>query len=386
MVQYSWNQIISGFENPHLLQTSQWAEVKSHSGWKPHFLVWQTTNQGLVLIVSETGQFSVVNTAAAALILERQVLPGFSVMYSPKGPLLADWTNSSHREQIFLDLELYTKEANAIQLKIDPDLELGRGVQGEEGSIEYPIGLEILEELGQRGWLFSQDQIQFRNSVLVDVMEEEDQILARMKSKTRYNIRLSDRKGITIRQGDEKDLADLYHMYANTSVRGDFTIRSEDYYQVLWRTFMGEKSVSKKDPIAQPLIAEFEGQPVAGAVIFRFGDRAWYLHGMSLPEHSEKMAPHLIQWEAMRWAKSQGCKVYDMWGAPDVFDESDSMWGVYRFKRGYGGEVVRTMGAWDYPAKPFIYRLYTNWVPRLLEVMRWFGNRRTRRISTEDPN
>jgi hypothetical protein len=135
-------------------------------------LVWQTTNQGLVLIVSETGQFSDVNTAAAALILERQVLPGFSVMYSPKGPLLADWTNSSHREQIFLDLELYTKESNAIQLKIDPDLELGRGIKGEEGSIEYPIGLEILEELGQRGWLFSQDQIQFRNSVLVDVMEE----------------------------------------------------------------------------------------------------------------------------------------------------------------------------------------------------------------------
>jgi len=307
-------------------------------------------------------------------------------MYSPKGTLLADWTNRSHRKQIFLDMEFYTKKANAIQLKIDPDLEIGRGVPGEEGSIEDSIGLEILEELGQRGWLLSQDQIQFRNSVLVDVLEDDDQILARMKSKTRYNIRLSDRKGITIRQGDEKDLADLYHMYVNTSVRGDFTIRSEDYYQTLWRTFLGESSISKKDPIAQPLIAEFEGQPVAGAVIFRFGDRAWYLHGMSLPEHSKKMAPHLIQWEAIRWAKSQGCKVYDMWGAPDVFDESDSMWGVYRFKRGYGGEVVRTMGAWDYPAKPFIYRLYTNWVPRLLDVMRWFGNRRTRRISTEDPN
>ncbi|HDD62427.1 MAG TPA: peptidoglycan bridge formation glycyltransferase FemA/FemB family protein, partial [Chloroflexi bacterium] len=136
----------------------------------------------------------------------------------------------------------------------------------------------------------------------------------------------------------------------------------------------------------QPLIAEYEGLPVAGAVIFRFADRAWYLHGMSLPEHSEKMAPHLIQWEAMRWAKSQGCTVYDMWGAPDVFDESDSMWGVYRFKRGYGGELVRTMGAWDYPAKPFFYHLYTRWVPRVLNVMRWFGNRRTRKISTEDPN
>ena len=173
-------------------------------------------------------------------------------------------------------------------------------------------------------------------------------------------------------------------MYANTSVRGDFTIRNEDYYLTLWRAFLGEHS--ENDPYAQPLIAEFEGQPVAGAVIFCLGDRSWDLHGMSLPQHSEKMAPHLIQWEAMRWAKSQGCQIYDMWGAPDVFDEGDSMWGVYRFKRGYGGEVIRTIGAWDYPAKPLIYGLYTRWVPRILSVMRWFGNRSTRKISTEDQN
>lgn len=386
MAPSSWNQIISGFEPPHLLQTSQWAEVKSHSGWMPHFLVWNAAGPGLELIVSRTGQFTELNPVAAALILERQVMPGFSVMYAPKGPLLTDWNNKSHRVQILLDLEIYAKKANAIQLKIDPDLELGRGVPGEEGSIEDPIGSEFLEELGQRSWLFSPDQIQFRNTVLVDLLEDEEQILARMKSKTRYNIRLSSRKGITIRQGDEKDLADLYQMYANTSVRGDFTIRSEDYYQTLWRTFLSEEAKSENDPIAQPLIAEYEDQPVAGAVIFKFGDRAYYLHGMSLPEHSEKMAPHLIQWEAMRWAKSRGCNVYDMWGAPEVFDDSDSMWGVYRFKRGYGGEVVRTMGAWDYPAKPFFYRLFTSWVPRLLNIMRWFGNRQTRIISTEDPN
>ncbi len=386
MAQYSWNQIISGFENPHLLQTSQWAEVKRHSGWMAHYLTWISDGDGLDLIASKSGEFEVLKPAAAALVLERKVLPGLSVMYTPKGPLLEDWANRSYREQILMDLEVFAKKANAIQLKIDPDLELGRGVPGEEGSFEDPMGIDFLEELGHRGWLFSTDQIQFRNTVLVDLLEDEDQILARMKSKTRYNIRLSSRKGITIRQGDGNDLADLYQMYANTSVRGDFTIRGEDYYLGLWRTFLGDEPLSEQDPIAQPLIAEYEGLPVAGAVIFRFADRAWYLHGMSLPEHSEKMAPHLIQWEAMRWAKSQGCTVYDMWGAPDVFDESDSMWGVYRFKRGYGGELARTMGAWDYPAKPFFYHLYTRWVPRVLNVMRWFGNRRTRKISTEDPN
>ncbi len=289
------------------------------------------------------------------------------------------------REQIIIDLEAYAQRAKVIQIKIDPDLELGRGVPGEEGSSENPVGKLFLDELDQRGWLFSPDQIQFRNTVLVDLKEDEDQILGRMKSKTRYNIRLSARKGITVREGDEKDLADLYQMYAATSVRGDFTIRSEAYYQTLWQTFIKKGSLPESEPIAQPLIAEYEGRPVAGAVIFQFKDRAWYLHGMSLPEHSDKMAPHLIQWEAMRWAKSRGCTIYDMWGAPDTFDESDSMWGVYRFKRGYGGEVLRTMGAWDYPARPFFYRLFTRWVPRVLNIMRWFGNRRTRRISPEDP-
>jgi len=386
MAQYSWNQIISGFKKPHLLQTSQWAEVKRHSGWTAHYLIWISDGVGLILIASKSGEFEVLKPAAAVLVLERKVLPGLSVMYAPRGPVLEDWANRSNREQILMDLEVFAKKANAIQLKIDPDLERGRGVPGEEGSFEDPMGIDFLEELGQRGWLFSTDQIQFRNTVLVDLLENEDQILARMKSKTRYNIRLSGRKGITIRQGDSNDLAGLYQMYANTSVRGGFTIRGEDYYLGLWRTFLGDEPLSEQDPIAQPLIAEYEGLPVAGAVIFRFADRAWYLHGMSLPEHSEKMAPHLIQWEAMRWAKSQGCTVYDMWGAPDVFDESDSMWGVYRFKRGYGGELTRTIGAWDYPAKPFFYHLYTRWVPRLLNVMRWFGNRRTRKISTEYPN
>jgi lipid II:glycine glycyltransferase (peptidoglycan interpeptide bridge formation enzyme) len=134
-------------------------------------------------------------------------------------------------------------------------------------------------------------------------------------------------------------------------------------------------------PSAHPIIAEFEGQPVAGAVIFIYQEKAWYLHGMSLPEHSEKMAPHLLQWEGMRLAKEKGCTVYDMWGAPDVFQETDPLWGVYRFKRGYGGSVVRTIGAWDYPVRPFFYTIYTSWVPRILGLLRWYGNRKTRRLS-----
>jgi lipid II:glycine glycyltransferase (peptidoglycan interpeptide bridge formation enzyme) len=205
-----------------------------------------------------------------------------------------------------------------------------------------------------------------------------------MKSKTRYNIRLAGRKGIHIRQGDNTDLADLYRMYADTSLRGGFAIRGERYYQTLWGIFMREGLDQVIDAHAQPIIAEYDSAPVAGAVFFRFKDRAWYLHGMSLLDHSEKMGSYLVQWEGMRWAKANGCIIYDMWGAPDRFQKSDPMWGVYRFKSGFGGRVLRTVGAWDYPVKPVLYRVYTQFMPLVLSGMRRIGHRKTEQITNRE--
>jgi len=106
--------------------------------------------------------------------------------------------------------------------------------------------------------------------------------------------------------------------------------------------------------------------------------RAWYMYGASRSIHREKMPNHLLQWEAMRWAQEQGCTVYDMWGAPDVLDESDPLWGVYRFKQGFGGEFVRHIGAWDFSVSRLGYWLYTGVMPRLLAATRWvYWKRRT---------
>jgi len=91
------------------------------------------------------------------------------------------------------------------------------------------------------------------------------------------------------------------------------------------------------------------------------------------------MPNYLLQWEAMKRAKVRGCSLYDLWGAPDEFNEADSMWGVFRFKEGLGGEVVRTLGAWDYPARAFWYWTYTRIIPRVLDVMRRRGRARTER-------
>jgi len=212
---------------------------------------------------------------------------------------------------------------------------------------------------------------------MVDLSPTEDEILAGMRQKTRYNMRLASKKGVTVRRGKMEDLPMLYRMYAETSIRDGFVIRDQEYYSTVWSEFMNTR-LSDVSPGAVPLIAEFDGEPVAAVFVYNFSGCAYYIYGMSREVHREKMPNHLLQWEAMRYAKSIGCRQYDLWGAPDSFTEQDSMWGVYKFKEGLGGDVVRTLGAWDYAPHPFWYKLYAETMPRILNVMRNRGKKNTK--------
>ncbi len=358
----TWNTLIATFPEPHLLQTWQWGQVKSRFGWEASYRVWGEER----------------NPDAAALILQRTIpIAGFGaklrLFYLPKGPLLRDWHDLALLNQVLADLQLLARERQAIFVKIDPDVLLGTGVPDERDSQDDPLGDAIRSALTQRGWRFSDEQIQFRNTVMLDLTASEEELLARMKQKTRYNIRYAGRKGVAVRIGTKEDFGLLYRMYAETSNRDGFIIRGEDYYHNVWETFLAEDMLD-------PLIAEVDGDPVGALMLFRFAGRAWYLHGMSRDLHRKKMPNYLLQWEAMRTAKQKGCTVYDLWGAPEVFDERDSMWGVFRFKRGLGGTVLRTLGAYDYPVRPLLYKLYTQTLPRILNVMRKRRRDQTERI------
>ena len=366
-----WNELIASLPNPHLLQTWEWSQVKAKYGWEPMPFVWQEEpcegsipSQGCKIL-------------AAAMVLKRSIpIGGFAarlnILYIPKGPLM-DWSDEPLRKRVLNDLQSFAKRQGAIFLKIDPDVVLGTGIPGSDGEVVDDDGQAVMSVLKRRGWLFSSDQIQFRNTVMLDLSPSEDEMLARMKQKTRYNIRLASKKGVTVRVGNEDDLPMLYKMYAETSVRDGFVIRDEGYYQTVWRSFMASKS-----PTCQPLIAEVEGEAVAAIFVFYFAGRAYYIYGMSREAHREKMPNYLLQCEAMRWAKAAGCSQYDLWGAPDVFSDRDSMWGVFRFKEGLGGQVVRTLGAWDYTPKPFWYKMYSEVIPRMLDLMRSRGRSRTK--------
>lgn len=378
---HSWNQLIASLPNPHFLQTYEWGQVKAAYGWEPMYLAWSDTQ---FWILREPFSPLPAPVKAAALVLKKHVLRGgmaaqLSLLYAPKGPLL-DWSNQPLRERVLTDLQRFARQHGAIWLKLDPDVVLGTGIPGDEAEITEATGSLVRHAFQQRGWKESEDQIQFRNTVILDVSVTEEEMLARMKQKTRYNVRLGPKKGVTVRVGGEKDWPLLYKMYAETSVRDGFVIRDEKYYRTVWNLFDQSKIHNPQSsiPLAEPLIAEVEGEPVAAIFLFAFAGRAYYVYGMSRDAHREKMPTYLLQWEAMKWAKAHGCASYDLWGAPDVFDESDSLWGVFRFKEGLGGQVVRTLGAWDFAPNPFWYATYTRFVPMLLDFMRARGKAKTK--------
>ncbi|HEY9076887.1 MAG TPA: peptidoglycan bridge formation glycyltransferase FemA/FemB family protein [Anaerolineaceae bacterium] len=356
----NWNNILAGLPGAHILQTWEWGQVKADYGWYPTRLVWRSP-QGKIL--------------AAAQVLKRpfQVkglrLP-YSVLYIPKGPLF-DWTDRNLMVTVLSDLERYVKDERAIFIKIDPDIILGSGVPGSADEQHDKNGEGISNILTQRQWNRSNEQIQFRNTVVLELAGDEADWMKRMKQKTRYNLRLAERKGVVIQQGTMDDLDWAYQAYLETSVRDGFVIRPKEYYYRVWRTFMQAK-------MAYLLLAEVEQKPIAGLFLFAYGKRAWYLYGMSREDHREYMPNYLLQWEAMRLARKLGCLEYDLWGAPDEFNETDSMYGVFRFKQGLGGKVIRTAGAWDFVAYPKIYSVYHQILPKILSAMRRHGKAQAR--------
>ncbi|MCJ7678090.1 MAG: peptidoglycan bridge formation glycyltransferase FemA/FemB family protein [Anaerolineales bacterium] len=355
-----WASALADLPRAHVLQAWEWGDFKAGYGWEPERLVWR---------------FPDGRPAAAAQVLARTLrVPGIglrrSVLYAPRGPVL-DWAAPGVAEAVLRDLRDQARRPGVIQVKIDPDLPLGYGAPGSDEAASDPIGERMLGLLPALGFQPSPEQVQFRNTFVLDLRPEEGRLLAHMKQKTRYNVRLAERHVVRVREGAADDIPLLFRMYAETSLRDGFVIRPAEYYQDVWGRFM-------RAGLAQPLLAEVDAEPVAALIVYRLGPRAWYLYGMSRDLHRDKMPNYLLQWEAMRWSKAAGCTEYDLWGAPDHLDPNDPMWGVYRFKEGLGGRLVRTLGAWDATARPMTYRLYHGLLPALLGLLRRRGLQATR--------
>jgi lipid II:glycine glycyltransferase (peptidoglycan interpeptide bridge formation enzyme) len=335
--QAEWDGALRTLPSAHVLQSWAWTDTKAQTGWRAQRLLWTADGR----------------PAAAAAFLSRRLsarLP-IAVGYVPKGPAL-DWDDAALVEQVIRRIQEEAWRQHTIFLKIDPDVRSDR-----------PTGQAVRSSLARRGWRASDEQIQFRNTMLTDLTPDEETLLASMKPKWRYNIRLAERRGVVVRDGTAADLPAFYRMYVETGGRDGFLVRPYSYYESIWSPFL-------VGGLAQLLLAELDGGFVAGLMLFRFGETAWYFYGASTANGRDAMPNHALQWAALRWSKAAGCTRYDWWGAPDRLEESDPMWGVYRFKAGFGGEFVPWIGAWDFPVNRPLYWFYTAAMPRLLDLAR----------------
>jgi len=317
----TWDNFITT-HNGHLLQTWAWGELKAGFGWAPYRLQ--------------------VDDAAAQILFRRLPL-GLTVAYIPKGPVV-DWNSPQQCQKLLAAIHTEAKKRRAIFLKIEPDVER--------------LNVETPERLAEMGFT-SADTIQPQTSLVINIRGNEDAILAAMKQKTRYNIRLATKKGVTVRQGDAGDIKVFHNLSLATSDRDGFGVHSLEYYQACFDLFAPRRCAL--------FIAEFEGEPIAALMAFCQGEQAYYFYGASANQYRNLMPSYLIQWTAIQWARQQGCTRYDLWGIPNADpatleaefqNRSDGLWGVYRFKRGFGGEYAQTTGAFDYVYNPLLYKLY----------------------------
>jgi lipid II:glycine glycyltransferase (peptidoglycan interpeptide bridge formation enzyme) len=326
-----WDAYISACPTGHLLQSWGWGELKADVGWYPlRLALWDTQQERIVV-------------AAQVLCRSPRHLPlrlGY-LAYIPKGPIFnCPVGDVSNIAQIFftrLRPILIKQGALALQAEFASEL----------GSEEDKMLNHVLEPLH-----FQKVQsVQPARTIVLDLTLDEDTLLANMKEKWRYNLRLAMRKGVQIHVAVTlEEVNSWYALLQTTSIRDQFGIHTREYYRRAWQLFAPREQ-------ARLLLASYNGQLLAGIFVGLMAKQAIYLYGASSNEQRQLMPNYLLQWEAIRWAKQAGATIYDFWGIPETDEKSEAMAGVYRFKSGWGGRIVCLAGNYECAYRPVAMHL-----------------------------
>ncbi|GCF07186.1 lipid II:glycine glycyltransferase FemX [Dictyobacter arantiisoli] len=319
-----WNDFVQSSVCCTVTQTYEWAEFGSYLGAE------ETLRIG---VVNEADQLC----AAILLIVSRAPVLKQLYFYAPRGPVIDDPTSPALT--VLLNyVKVEARRRHAFMLKIEPSVLADNHLW--------------LSELKRRGFQINPHHVHIRNEWVLDIRPDEKSLLAGMKEKWRYNIRLAGRKGVTVRQGStQADIDAFYRLYETTSERDRFFINDRSLYADILR-ILGEQER------AALFLAEYEGQAISGIIMLRAGPWAYYMYGASSNEHREKMPNHLLQWNGIQWAKAHGCQYYNFRGIPEILAEGQEMWGVYLFKRGFGGYPMLSLDTHDLAYRPFVYQAY----------------------------
>lgn len=310
-----WDAAVLAAPQADLLQSWEWGEFKRRTGnWSP-----------IRVAVEREGEL-----IAGAQVLVRPVL-GARFLYAPRGPW---WTDPTGLRPLVRWLRR-TQMPRAPVLRADPPV----------------TDAAALRQVGFRP---APRQVQPKATIVVDLARTPEQILAGFNSQVRYNAKLAERKGVTVAEGGAELVQPFWELLNATAERKGFIERQAPYFRHLVDEFGAR---------ARVLLAEHEGQAIAGAIVVAFGRAAYYLYGASGGDRSVKPA-ELVQYRAMLWAKGTGATRYDMWGIPAHPTQDNPLHGVYRFKSGFGGQEEVYVGGLDLPLVPL-----APWAPGLAEVL-----------------
>jgi peptidoglycan pentaglycine glycine transferase (the first glycine) len=245
---------------------------------------------------------------------------GLSHFYVPRGPSVCE-PSMEILGPLFDRVRLLGPDKKSMGIRVEPNVRA--------------CAPEWKQDLAALGFRPAYPPVQPRSSWMLDITPLPDDLLAGMKQKTRYNIRLASRKGVTISEGGPQDLDEFYGLYVETARRDDFYVHPKSFYAHMFGVYWDTGCF-------RLLLARHEGRLIAAVTLLRFGTMCWYLQGASSSEHRNLMATYLLQWEAILWAKSEGCRLYDFRAVPEVLREDQDMYGVYRFKEGFGGYQFTT--------------------------------------------
>ncbi len=320
-----WDSLLTSGDRPSFLQSWEWGELKRGFGWTPVRLAVCNSDDAPV-------------AGAQMLIKTKRLLgisPRFGVAYIPRGPFGAA-TQQEFRELINVAIERASREGAAF-IRVEPAAD---GIDA------------VLAAMDEASFKPAPQYVQIQSTGYVELSRTEDELLASFKPKTRYNVRLAKRRNVDVRVADNQaDLESFYRLTVTTGRRDGFAVHGPGYYRAVWDTFAESKR--------RLLIASVNGEDVSALFAVVCGDMATYLYGASSDRYRNTMSNYLLQWEAMLWAKRQGCSTYDFWGMADPASENDPMAGVHRFKAGFRPVSVLHAGTFDLPLRPSAYLAIT---------------------------
>jgi len=305
----------------HLTQSWQWGDFRKETG----------------VGIFRFGEFENSNLKSAFQLFFHQIPhTHFNVGYLPRSPLPS--------EKILSFIKEIGKKNNCIFIKLEPNIQ-----QTTEGRQQTQKNLRPGKSVLPRHTFF------------LDLNQNEEEILKGMHEKTRYNIRLAQKQGVKVEEkDDEKSLETFLKFLEETQKRQGFYTHPSSYFRKQWQ-------ILKPEGMIHLLLSSYKSQPIAGILLLRFKNQLYYTYGGSSETHREKMPNQLLHWEAIKLGKKLGCQLYDFWGAYlEKPEPSDSWYGIYRFKAGFGGKLVSYVGAYDLVINPFLYQLY-----QIIDWLRW---------------